>query len=107
MSHPEDRSMTTLMLEQQESIMREAFRMAERVVGSFAKKHTWASEEARERYLSSVPMVALEFKGMYGQLMGMHDQHSQKQMDRIYESCQEVLQALRHVNDESEKKGDA
>lgn len=103
MAHPEDKVDIGRFVLQQEMILRESMRMAERVISEAAGKHTWESIEAKEKYFSAVPYIAQDVKALLGQLMGLIETQNAKQLDRIYDNCQEVLDEVKRRNDAAEK----
>lgn len=104
MAHPENESHHALLVEQTEAFYRESFRMAEHIVLEAAERFDWKSIEAKENYISSIPMVALQLKGELMSIAHMAQQASPREIDAIHESVSRVVEEMKKRNNERDKK---
>jgi len=98
MSHPEDKSHAAMFVELNESMLRESFKMAQRILTEAAGGRTWESVEARERYMASAPLVALDVKGAMVNVAHMTQQANPKEIDSIHEAFDKVIAEMRKKN---------
>lgn len=99
MSHPEDKSHAAMFVELNETMLRESFKMAQRILTEAAGGRTWESIEARERYMASMPLVALDVKAAMVNVAHMTNQASAKEIDSIHESFDRVIGEMRKRNE--------
>lgn len=109
MNHPENRTALQGALDQVEQVTLESFRMAERIMSEMVKHIKWTSDDARDRYLSQIPMLALELKGHTLSVSSMLQRASKSDIESTHEAMHEMLVEMKKRNDEYDKqtkKGD-
>jgi len=96
MGHIENESQEALFARQVESMMRESFILAERIVREAADRLGSAVRD--EFYASTVPMVAERLYGNFHNIAQLLNQATQKDIDAVYDSTENVLAAVRKMN---------
>ena len=89
MSHPESMSRIQLGVDIMEKIVRESFRMAERIVEERISLMSWTSDDARDRYRAVIPLLALDIAGQLKSFQGI-DQAPQRALRRKPTSIQDA-----------------
>lgn len=100
--HQENESAYRLLVRQNEDLIRESFRAAERLVREAAARQAFESSDAREAYLSSIPIIAERILSNVGHIASLVQNASAKEVDQMLESMGETISELRKMNDERE-----
>lgn len=103
-SHQENESAYRLLVRQNEELIRESFRAAERLVREAALRLSFESTDARDAYLSSIPIIAERICSNVGNIANLVQNVSSKEVDQMLESMGVTIGELRQMNDEREAK---
>ncbi len=98
MSHMENEPQSALLVKQIEPIVEEGFRMAERIVERSLDRQDITEKSIRDHYFESVPMIADRISSQMVNIANIIRDGSSKDIDRIYETIEEVIAQMRRAN---------
>jgi hypothetical protein len=97
-AHFENKTTVQIGLEQVEALTHEAFRMADRIVARHVESFQWNSDEAKDRYLATTPLIALEIRNQLVGLCGIQNANP-LQVQQQQDSLAEIISELKKRND--------
>jgi len=105
MSHPEDESNHALLARQIEEHWQEALLLAERILVAASERLEWKDDAARERYLASVPLLAVPIQQQIANAASLLQQANQRDFDAIHDSLRRMIEEIRKRNSRPAREG--